>query len=467
MPLLIAISSLAGCYLSHERDAPDASAPDDAAVPTDARLDAPPDAGPIECALAPRAAIQASSTAFAAHAPRIGWDGERVGLVVFESDGSIPHPVVSATRVAADLSATAPLWLAGEESHSWGEAAWDPRVGLGVCWNGDPAGPSRTLFRIRDREGRELTPRVDVDAEGGACEGVARAGDRWGLVLRHGREQVAMRAVVIDDRGAIVGQVDLDDPTEYPGRGALIAADREGFVAAHALAGEGVVVTRIGRDGSRASRAIVPAPLARYAALAVHDDGTIGLAIRDGTRTEGGLRFVRLTRDLAVIPGETTLVELGRGARHPRVVAMPDGWAVLWVEQEADSRPATGAVLAHLDREGVPREPRRVLVAGANSAYGGPSLLAHEGGLYVAISRPPEGGAGSEQAFVSRLDCVAPAPDRCAPQDARSSGDACAMLDGYAWDGGGCAPVVCGCLGTECDRIAVTEAECLADHSGC
>lgn len=478
VPLALALASLAGCYLAHERErhgpapgARDASLP----LPLDAALLADawsaPDAGPIDCALVLGATLQASDTPYAAHAPELGWDGEQLGLVVFESDGAIAHPIVSAARVAPDLSAVSALRVVGEESHSWGEAAWDARVGFGLCWNGDPGGPGRTLFRLRDRAGSELAPRVDLDPEGGACEGMARARDRWGAVWRHGRgtEGVSMRAAVIDDRGALIGTpIDLDEPTAYPGRSALIAADGDGFVVAVPRDGEGIELTRIGRDGRASARALVPAPLARYGAIAVHDDGTIGLAIRDGAREAGGLRFVRLGRDLARLPGETLLVSIGRGVRHPRLAPMPDGWAVLWVEQGDSTRPATAAVLAHLDREGVPREPRRVMVAGANSGYGGPSILPHDGGVYTAIARPPEPGSlGHEQVFVTRLECEAPAPDRCAPQDARSSGFACATLDGYAWDGASCVAVLCGCVGSECDRIAPLEAECLADHAGC
>lgn len=476
VPLALALLPLAGCHLSHEREgsipvpgARDGGLPTDAAVPSDAW--APPDAGPIECALARGATLQATSTRFAAHAPELGWDGEQLGLVVFESDGDIPHPVVSATRVAADLSVAEPLRVVGEESHSWGEAAWDARAGFGLCWNGDPGGAGRTMFRFRDRDGGELAPRLDLDADGGACEGLARARDRWGAVWRHGRGEggISMRAAVIDDRGVVVGApIDLDEPTAYPGRSALIAADGDGFVVAVPREGAGLELTRITRDGRASARALIDAPLARYGAIAVHDDGTIGLAIRDGGRDEGGLRFVRVGPDLERLPRETLLVSIGRGVRHPRLVAMPDGWAVLWVEQRESASPASAAVLAHLDRDGVPREPRRILVEGANSGYGGPSVVAHADGLHVAIARPPDPDMHApEQVFVTRLECERPAADPCAPQDARSSGDDCVELTGHAWDGASCVPVVCGCIGADCDRIAALEAECVADHPTC
>ena len=114
VPLLLVLAgsgSLAltsGCYLSHERG-PRAASGTDAAVARDASVasDASiaPDGGPIECALVPRGELQVTDTAYAAHAPRIGWDGERLGVVVFESDGDIGHPIVSATRVDIGLTA--------------------------------------------------------------------------------------------------------------------------------------------------------------------------------------------------------------------------------------------------------------------------------------------------------------------------------------------------------------------------
>ena len=469
VPLALACALLGGCYLSHRRD----NAEDGGPPPLDApALDAPVIDAPvivpeIACALVPGATLQATDTHRAAHSPELGWDGEQVGLVVFESDGSSDHPVVKAARITPDLSLAGPLLVAGEESHSWGEAAWDPTVGFGVCWNGDPGGRSRTLFRLRDREGNELAPRLDLDPEGGACEGLARSRDRWGAVWRHGGTEVSMRAGVIDDGGRLVGAVDLDEPIPYPGRGAAIAADGDGFVVALPRPGQWLELIRIDREGRPADvRGRVLAPTVTGAAIAVHDDGTLGLAIREGAREAGGLRFLRLDRELRPLPGETRLVLEGRGVRHPRLAAMPDGWAVLWVEQGDATRPVSAAVLAHLDREGVPREARRTLADGENSGYGGPALLAHAGGLYVAIARPPIAW-GHEQAFVTRLECEAPAPDRCAPQDALPSGDDCASIFGFAWNGATCAPIPCSCLGADCDRLAPLEEECLADHAGC
>ena len=460
--VLVAALALPGCYLAHERD-PDASVPlprRDAEAP-----DAPPrlDAGPPPpCTLAPEARRFVTSTRFAAHAPELGWDGERIGLVVFESDGEIPHPVVSWTRVSTALEAPA-LTVVGEESHSWGEAAWDPAVGFAVCWNGDPGGRSATRLRLRSRDGRELTPRLDLDPDGGACEGLARAGDRWGITWRHGRE-TQMRVGVVDDRGALVAPA-LDVGAPDPG-GALITAYGDGFLVMTPHP-EGVLLERIGRDGDSRGIHIVPIAGARYGALAAHDDGTLGIAARIGARDVGGLRFVLLAADLRTVLADTLLVVEGRGVRHPRLVPVPDGWAVLWVEQGDSSRPATAAVLAHLGRDGAPLEPRRALVDGENSDYGGPSLLWHERALYAAIASSPTRPGAGEQVELIRMTCEPTPRDRCAALDAASSGDDCTELTGFTWDGRACRPVVCGCAGEDCDRIAALEAECQADHAAC
>lgn len=465
--------ALPACYLSHGTEPverTDGAVPTDAPSPRDVRPDAgppAPDAGPSPpCAFEVQASAFVTDTPFASHAPELGWDGEQVGLVVFESDGSIGHPVVSFTRIRPDLSAFDPLAIVGEESHAWGEAAWDARRGFAVCWSGDPGGTTRTLLRLRDRAGGATSPLIEVDPMGGACEGMARARDRWAAVYRHGHPDVGMRVSVFDDRGNPVGTpLELDSPIPYPGRSALLTADGEDFLAAVPFEGVGMVIHRIARDGSIPLVTTIDAPRARYGAIAVHDDGTVGLVIRDGTRERGGLRLLRLDRDLNPLPGETLLVVEGRGVRHPRLLPVPDGWAVLWVEQPEASAP-TAAVLAHLDHDGVPLEPRRVMVAGPNSGYGGPSLLYAEGALYAAIAQPDADG-GHEQVEISRLTCEAPAPDRCDAQDARSSGFACATLTGFSWNGTTCEPVLCGCVGTECARIAPLEEECLADHRGC
>lgn len=463
--IALAVFALApGCYLSHGRE--DASVPSarDVAV---AETFPPIDAGPPPiCMFEPELSRFVTDSPFAAHAPELGWDGERLGLVVFESDGGIDHPVVSFTRVSpSDLSAD-PLFRVGEESHSWGEAAWNGRSMFGLCWNGDPGGRGATSFRIRAREGAEQTERLILDTLGSACEGTAHAGDRWAAVWRHGGSgEATMRLAVLDGSGSFRGEpFDLDEPAASS-RGAVLATDGDGFLAAVAHPERGVMLTRIDGEGVHAAPVLVPAMGAGYAGIAVHDDGTVGLAIRDGAREGGGLHFVRLDRALRPLPGETLLVPVGRGVRHPRVEPVPDGWAIVWIEQASSSAPATGAYLAHLDRRGVPVEPRRTLVDGQNSDYGGPSIVFHRGELFTAVARHRDPGAGSEQVEITRSVCAA--GDRCAALDARSSGDDCAELTGFGWDGGECTRIVCGCIGEDCDRISRTEDECVADFTGC
>lgn len=454
-----------GCYLSHPRPAG-----------PDGGRDAPPirDAGaPLpRCTFAPEREAFVTRTPWAAHAPELGWDGERLGLVVFESDGDIGHPVVSFTRVEDDLTAP-PLTIVGEESHSWGEAAWDEGIGFALCWNGDPGGRSRTMVRLRRRDGSELAGPIEIDPDGGACEALVRSAGRWGLGWRHGRSgTTAMRVGVIDDGGAVHGTpIDLDAPIEGSGRGVFLSADGAGFVAGVAFEGRGIELTRIDAEGRMVAQSLVPAPRARAGAIAAHDDGTFGLLIRDGAREVGGLRFVRLGADLSVVAGETRLVTEGRGVRHPRLIAVPDGWAILWVEQGESATPATAAVLAHLDRSGRPIEPRRAVVEGENSHYGGPAIVFHgaagAGRLFTAVARPPERPGGHEQVEVTRLTCEVPARPRCAPLDARSDGTRCSRSAGFTWTGERCEDIACGCAGTECDRVGRTEEECLADHAGC
>ena len=470
--------ALGGCYLLHERPVlagsePDAGPrPDGALAPLDAT---PPDAAlpPRACAYEPRGELQATASPFAAHSPVIGWDGEQVGLVVMESDGDIPHPIITHTRLAPDLSRMpAALRLAGEESHSWGEAAWDQDVGFAVCWSSDAGGASHTAFRVRSASGEPLSPRVALGERGSACEGLARAHRRrrWGAVFRavHEGGLVSMRFAIVDDSGAIVRAIDLDEPTDYPGRGAFLSADADSFVVGQIHAGAGLELTRYTADGVVLASRLLPRPDVTWASLASDAMGGLGVALRVGARESAGLRFVALSDEFVERGPERILVSEGRGVAHPHVSAVPDGWAVIWVEQSDRSTPATGALLAHLDHEGRALEPRRRVREGANSGYGGPSLLSHGSALYAAIAHPTDAEPlRSEQAFVQRLDCVAPAPDRCAPLDAVSSGDDCVFDAGWTWTGAACAPVVCSCLGAQCDRVSATEEECLSDHADC
>lgn len=64
-------------------------------------------------------------------------------------------------------------------------------------------------------------------------------------------------------------------------------------------------------------------------------------------------------------------------------------------------------------------------------------------------------------------DDDSPAPATCAAMDAKSSGDECTSIDGYAYDGRICVPVVCGCVGLECQRLFPTIDACDRAYAGC
>lgn len=53
-----------------------------------------------------------------------------------------------------------------------------------------------------------------------------------------------------------------------------------------------------------------------------------------------------------------------------------------------------------------------------------------------------------------------PVPGPCAAMDARSNGDDCVQVVGYAFNGVSCEPVVCGCAGADCADIFATIDEC-------
>lgn len=64
-------------------------------------------------------------------------------------------------------------------------------------------------------------------------------------------------------------------------------------------------------------------------------------------------------------------------------------------------------------------------------------------------------------------DCLdVECPPDCSAMDAHSEGR-CSLTPGFAWDGSACRPLSCRCVGTECDAIFATEAECLAVFGAC
>ncbi|MDH5676238.1 MAG: hypothetical protein OEZ06_29225 [Myxococcales bacterium] len=77
-------------------------------------------------------------------------------------------------------------------------------------------------------------------------------------------------------------------------------------------------------------------------------------------------------------------------------------------------------------------------------------------------------GGGSElrcKDGLCRASAVASGTSDCAPMDARSNCDDCAV-DGYAWDGAQCN-IRTGCFGAQCDALYATFAECQRAYAEC
>jgi hypothetical protein len=60
-----------------------------------------------------------------------------------------------------------------------------------------------------------------------------------------------------------------------------------------------------------------------------------------------------------------------------------------------------------------------------------------------------------------------PAAVDCAAMDAASSGTLCLRTLGYSWNGSVCSPVVCGCVGSQCDELFTTADECDRAYRSC
>jgi hypothetical protein len=127
-------------------------------------------------------------------------------------------------------------------------------------------------------------------------------------------------------------------------------------------------------------------------------------------------------------------------------------------------------MMLHLDPEGLPREPRRVLHVGTNSGYGGPSLAAADDQLFIGLSRYPDDRT-MEHVFLLRYGCVPGELDVCAAQDA-SLPAVCDDEDWrrWVWTGVECLELHgCegDCVGADCDRLARTAWDCAADRQFC
>lgn len=119
-------------------------------------------------------------------------------------------------------------------------------------------------------------------------------------------------------------------------------------------------------------------------------------------------------------------------------------------------------------------EPALVCSLGCDGEADCPSGTDCEGGACVPRLATPVGGPAPDAGPTAVPDAgptavpdAEPPPDSCPAQDARSSGNDCESLDGWAFDGSECAPINCGCVGTECDEVSASLGDCQRRFLGC
>jgi hypothetical protein len=487
--VLVLAAAHAGCWLSTGRDfamTADASLPDAADAPDDAAFDpgpdgdipdldaadpdAEPDIPPPPCLYGLMGVRLLAESGHATKAPDLVWTGSDVGVVVAEMDGDIGHPVVSMTRVAPDLASQTPLRVIGEESHGWGEAAWTGEA-LGLCWHTDPGWVGRTALRLLDRDGNALGGRVDLDFEGEACLDLVYGSNMFLAAWRHSvwvdeDYLIDSRIQLLDGDGTPAAEpVDLGR-SEYPGYSPSSVFDGSRFIAAMA-ADDGIELTWVETSGEISRHESLDAPGAAFAALGERD-GWIALFWTRGPRDERGLVFQVF--DEALRPQSELLIAAdGSGSGHPEIVPAADGWVLAWYQGPSDD---PLAMVLHLDERGNVMEPRRAMVVGPNSEYGGPALLSVDNMLFAALSYPPDFMSGHEQVHLLRYECTPGQYDICAYQEAEipvvcddpvtigwryTGGDRCEKLVGCPGD----------CVGADCAWLARTEWDCLADRQHC
>jgi hypothetical protein len=132
----------------------------------------------------PAGSIQITGEQSQHNASQLFWNGSEVGVVLMDGGGDWVHIFVGLVNVAPDLSSHGEEVLIGEESHGWGEPAWTGEA-LGLCWHGDPGMVGRTAFRLLDRDGGQIGPRVDIDFDGEACLDLAYGAGRFLAAWRH------------------------------------------------------------------------------------------------------------------------------------------------------------------------------------------------------------------------------------------------------------------------------------------
>jgi hypothetical protein len=487
--ILVAGLSPAGCYLSYaERGGADATgdagadreerAPDvPAEVPLDVSGDDAEDEGETidvtaACRYEPLGALQIGEGDFETEAPHVFWTGSDVAVTMFATGGSmVEHIHIAMSNVAPDLSSHTALRTIGEESHGWGEVA-RAEDSFGLCWNADPGYDGATYFRRHALDGTAVTTWSPVDPDGEACLALAYGGGRFAATWRHARIEgeaysIDTRVAVLDVSGALVAEpVDLAVAQDYPGVTPMLAWTGEDFLVLRP-ADDALEVSRLSTSGVLSPAGRIRAPGAVYGAMAFAG-GRFAVAWQAGERGERGLRFQVFGAGLAPAGDELVVEEDGAGAAGPDVAAVADGWVLAWTRGGYPEEQV--AMLLHVDPDGLPREPRRVLHVGTNSGYGGPSLAPASDQLFIGLSRYPESRA-MEQVFLLRYGCVPGAPDVCAAQDASLPARCTDEISlGWMWTGTGCLELLgCegDCIGADCDRLAHTAWDCASDRQFC
>lgn len=466
-----------GCYLSHEV-VPSEDGGRDAG--RDARADAgadAPHAGDAGIDARVRCALQLEAESAVAldedgnaYAPDIFWSGERIGVVVSEDNaGGFEHGTVSATHTHPALTeAVRALRVVGEDSHGWGEAAWNGE-GFGLCWSGDPAGQSGTHFReVSGLEGA-LGPRTYLGEGSEACFDMVFAHGRYALARRQLREggRIETLVQVLGRDGVRAGEPLSMGTAEYPGHSATLGVTDSGFIAVSNV-GEEVRLLRFDRDGVVTSDQRVGIP-GIFTSFASRGD-QIALLTATGERETSPLLLTVLDESLRTVFSRS-IADGAPTTSTPRVHAMAEGWLLVWGE---GSRPSYRAMMLSLDEEGLPTAPRRVLYAGPHSDYGGPSIVSGGDATFVGISHqlPGTPDGGRQFTYVQRWTCGED-EDLCRAQDARAEDAAdCtrSVVLGWRFDGSACVPLFdcdTGCEGADCDHLAVSRFACESDRREC
>jgi hypothetical protein len=402
------------------------------------------------------------------HAPDLFRAGDRLGVLMFQSD-TIGHPVVVLSHTDLTLDDVTGPRRVGEESHSWGEAAWTGDA-VGVCWDGDPGGAGALRFRQVDGLDGDLGPRTDFEPPTGPCTELVYAHGVYGITWRqeHFDEEparVETAVGVMTESGELVAEPTMIASDAYPGRSPSLVATDDGFLALVHVE-DGLRMVRVDPRGSVVDDRLIALSSVSYTAAALRHD-RLGLLSLAGPTDTRSLIFRIATLDGRVLV-ERRIEGGAPTSAYPRIAARPEGWALLWAES---SRPSTRAMILSLDPDGVPLAPRRPLYDGTHSGYGGPSLLSIEESIYVGISHEgPEPPMGREGTYVQRWECSAPSEDLCRAQQAQPGDCDGDHVWGFRWTGDRCAPVVgCAsdCIGADCDSLPSTRIACESDRAEC